>query len=70
MKKLRFIAIFAIALIVGLFTAFKLNCNYNNDFQLTITNIEALAQGESTSGGCYGSGSFLCDHALYYGRYY
>lgn len=69
MKKLKFIVLIGCFLSIGVISAVKLNVSYSNDSLLNI-NAEALANGEGSGGGCYGVGSFVCDHGLYYGRYY
>ncbi len=69
MKKLKFIFLVGCFLAIGVISAVKLNVNYDDNSFLHI-NAEALANGESSGGGCYGVGSVVCDHGLYYGKYY
>ncbi len=68
MKKLKFwMAGVLFASLVGAI-AVNINLNYsaatdNSDFSLT--NVEALAQGETGEGDCAGSGSLVCGDKSY-----
>ncbi len=70
MKRLKLLSLLLFFCVIVGFTAIKLNVSYGVQNELNLINIEALANGEGSGGGCYGVGSFVCDHGLYYGRYY
>lgn len=63
---------FGILFVISVVSALKINlsiCAAENE--LTITNVEALAQGEGGGSGCGGSGTVVCNgEAIYYGKYY
>ncbi len=68
MKKIRKrigAAILAICIVVAVMNANLTRDTANND--LTLRNVEALAQGEGGDWECWGSGSILCPNG---GKYY
>ena len=61
MKQITFKKAFAIIFICALCASyFLLKEGKQNFTDLTFSNIEALASGESGSGDCYGAGSLSC----------
>ncbi len=67
MKKLNFwMAVLLFSAVVTVMIV-KVNLKYSatNSKDFTLTNVEALAQGESGGEDCYGSGSVVCAGGLY-----
>ena len=66
MKQVTFKKAFAIIFICALCASyFLLKEGKQNFTDLTFSNIEALASGESGSGDCYGAGSLSCNGGYY-----
>lgn len=66
MKQITFKKAFAIIFICALCASyFLLKEGKQNFTDLTFSNIEALASGESGSGDCYGAGSLSCNGGYY-----
>lgn len=66
MKQITFNKAFAIIFICVLYTSYFLLKEKKQNFSdLTFSNIEALASGESGSGYCYGAGSLSCNGGYY-----
>lgn len=69
MKKIKLLGLGVIVAAAAL--SVTMNMNFSAGVNaICLENVEALATGESTSGGCYGTGSVVCDHGTYYGKWY
>lgn len=71
MKQITFKKAFATIFLCALCASYFLLQEEKQDFtDLTFSNIEALASGESGSGACFGAGSLSCNGGYYEYKFY